>query len=137
MKKEKTAAYNGDFQALEIRIKEALRSVLPEEVYNTWVDNFVFERIDSSAIVVAYYGREPLRGFKKHRQAVWLHICSIAGYSKKLKIRKKKAKAKVGLTPRARKHIRVANLLVLSAFFVAIAAAFAVVMCSYVVNRNF
>ena len=81
-----------DLQDKAERIMSHLKSILPDDVYSKWVEHFVFERIDERQVVIAYCGNESLKEFKKeHKETVWIHICSVIGYVKKIKIYEKKA----------------------------------------------
>lgn len=72
---------------IERRVKEQLKAILPEESYDKWVDSLVFESVDEKKIVIGYYGPEPIREFKKnYKHILWIHICAVAGYSRKIKI---------------------------------------------------
>ena len=80
---------NESLEYTQNEIKFHLKQVLPEDIYDTWVDNFVIEKIDSNSIVVGYYGSEPLKKFnKEYKETVWMHICSVVGFRKNLKIHK-------------------------------------------------
>ena len=41
-----------DFETKEQRIKAHLKTVVSDEVYNKWIENFVFEKIDSKKILI-------------------------------------------------------------------------------------
>ncbi len=72
-------------------IKEHLKGVVPEDVYDKWIEYFVVEEIDDEQITIGYYGKASLRKFeKKHKKMVWLEICSFIGCVKKLNIYKRK-----------------------------------------------
>jgi predicted MPP superfamily phosphohydrolase len=123
---------------LQKKIKAHLKYILPEDAYDIWIDNFVFEQIDENQIVVGYYGTEPLKKFnREYKEEVWIHICSIVGMSRKFKIYKRKIKKTSTRSPKVKKHMKTAKLFVISMFFAVIALAFIVVMCNYISNRNF
>ena len=85
-----------DLDDIAERIKQHLKQVLPKEVYDNWIDNFVFESISRSKIVIGYYGSDSLKDFEEnYKEFVWIQICSIAGYSKKLEVHKRKHKTKI------------------------------------------
>ena len=49
--------------------------------------------ISRSKIVIGYYGSDSLKDFEEnYKEFVWIQICSIAGYSKKLEVHKRKHK---------------------------------------------
>lgn len=78
---------------IERRVKEQLKAILPEESYDKWVDSLVFESVDEKKIVIGYYGPESIREFKKnYKHILWIHICAVAGYSRKIKICRRKNK---------------------------------------------
>ena len=130
-----------DVEQKHVDIKEHLKNYVSEYVYDTWIDNFVFEKITPEEIVVGYYGSEPLKKFNsQYKETVWIHICSVAGYSKKFKIYKrsgKTQKAQVLSTPKVSKNIKTAKLFIISAIFAFLALCFAIVTVNYIVNRNF
>lgn len=120
------------------QIKEHLKAVLPEDVYEKWIDRFVFEKIDRKKIIIGYYGSEPLKAFKKqYEELVWVQICAAVGYSKKLKIYKRKSKTKKAKSAKTKKNLTAAKWLILSLFFVCVTLLAAVLAGNYLVNRNF
>ena len=121
----------------EKNIKEYLKTIVSEEVYNTWVDNFVFEKIDCESIEIGYYGDRPLKELTKElREQLRKGICDCTEYSKKFKIYKRKDKSS-SLSPSVKKNIKTLKLFVISGIFVCFALAIAFVMYNYIVNRNF
>ena len=122
----------------ERQIKEHLQTVLPAEVYEKWIEHFVFEKISRKKIVIGYYGSEPLKEFtKQYEELVWIQVCAVIGYSKKMKIRKRKAKTEKAKSAKTAKNLAVAKWLVLSLFFVCITLMTAVLAGNYLINRNF
>ena len=76
----------------EDRVKRHLKSVLPEDVYNDYIEYFVFEKIDDKKVVIGYVGGASFKTFKKeYMETVIIHIRSILGYGKKIKINRRKA----------------------------------------------
>lgn len=72
-------------------IKEKLKEIVPEDVYNKWIAHFVIEEIDDEQITIGYYGKASLKKFeKKYKKRVWLEICSYIGCVKQLNICKRK-----------------------------------------------
>lgn len=72
-------------------IKDHLKNVVSQDLYDKWIQYFVIEEIDDEQIVIGYYGSASLRKFeKKHKKMVWLEICSYIGCVKKLNIYKRK-----------------------------------------------
>jgi len=129
---------NDGYEDIERRIKEHLKVVLPEDVYNKWIDHFVFEKIDDKQIIVGYYGTESIKEFKReHKETVWIHICSVIGYVKKFKIYKRKNKESKLHTVRAQKNIRVAKLYIISFIFAVITFAIAIIGYNYIGNQKF
>lgn len=128
-----------DFETKEQRIKAHLKTVVSDEVYNKWIENFVFEKIDSKKILIGYYGSEPLKEFNKnYREIVWIHICSVVGYVKKLKIIKRRKKIAEPHDTAAKKiKSHSAKLVFMSILCAFLALAAAVTACNYVINRNF
>lgn len=127
-----------EYDNIEQRIKEHLRAVVPEAVYDKWIEYFVIEKIDDKKIIIAYYGTESLRKFKKeYKQAVSNSICSVLGNMKKLRIYRRKTNMTSVQTEKMKKNIKVAKLFVISLVFVVITLAVAVIGCSYIGNRNF
>ena len=78
-------------ESVQIEIKEHLKKFVPDEVYNLWIENFVFEKISPKKIVVGYYGDASIKEFSNtYKETVWVHLCSAVGYSKKFIIKTKK-----------------------------------------------
>ena len=126
------------FENTEQQIKAHLKNVLPEDVYDKWIDNFVFESIGAKRIVIGYYGQAPLKEFNEnYRENVWLQICAAIGSTKKLKIHKRKNKASKLDAIKANKNVRAAKWFGLSVAAAAVILAVAVMGGSYIVNRNF
>lgn len=122
----------------EQRIKENLKNVVPEDVYDRWIDKFVFEKIDENEIIIAYYGTDSLKEFKKeYKEIVWVHICAVAGYVKKIKYYKKSTKPSVLNTVIPKKKLRLTKAFTMSIIFVMIAVVIAVIGVNYIGNRNF
>ena len=72
-------------------IKEHLKEVVPQDVYEKWITHFVIEEIDDKQIIIGYYGKASLNKFdKKYKKRVWLEICSYIGCVKQLNIYKRK-----------------------------------------------
>ena len=70
-------------ESVQIEIKEHLKKFVPDEVYNLWIENFVFEKISPKKIVVGYYGDASIKEFSDtYKETVWVHLCSAVGYSK-------------------------------------------------------
>lgn len=128
-----------DLETKEQRIKAHLKTVVTDEVYDKWIDNFVFESIDSKKIVIGYYGSEPLKEFKRnYKEIVWIHICFVVGYVKKIKIVKRRRKIS---EPQASavKIIRSdsAKLIAMGVLCAFLALALAASALNYIANRNF
>lgn len=142
MKENKTGAFENtkNLDGMELKLKEHLKNMLTEELYNTWVDNFALEKVDLNRVVVGYYGTRSIRELsKEHKKIISEGIFSVLGFGKELVIKKRKGKnlSPVPKNPKTRKNIKTAKLFVISMFFVALALAFALVMASYIGNRNF
>lgn len=119
-------------------IKEHLKEVMPEDVYEKWISGFAFESIDKEKAVIGYYGEEPLKEFnKKYKQTVWMHICTVTGYIKKLEIYDRTKKAPKSDAPKKKKTVRAAVWFLLSLVFAVLAVCAAIMGTSYIVNRNF
>ena len=140
MDMQKTAMpdFGEGYEGMEQRIKDHLKKVVSQEVYDKWIEDFVFERIGEKEIIVGYYGTESLKEFKKkYQEAVWIHICSVVGQAKKMKIYKRKSSATGMQTAKMKQNIKVVRLFIISLFFAVIALAIAILGCNYIVNRNF
>lgn len=133
----------GTYQVLEEQIKEHLKTVMPEYVYDQWINYFVIEKVTKKKIVIGYYGTRILKTFEKEYQsAVALHISSLLGSRKKLKIVKRKSRQPKDMpekTPSAsmKKNVKVLKLFIISMIFIAITLCVALVACNYIGNRNF
>lgn len=127
-----------DLDDIAERIKQHLKQVLPKEVYDNWIDNFVFESISRSKIVIGYYGSDSLKDFEEnYKEFVWIQICSIAGYSKKLEVHKRKHKTASPDAAKRKKNLNAAKWFFLSLIFLGITLAVALVAQNYILNRNF
>ena len=127
-----------DLDNQEQRIKEHLKIVVPEEIYEKWIEYFVFESISRKKIVIGYYGIESLKEFKKnYGEFVWIQICSVVGYSKKMEIHKRKLKAPRVDNVQYQKHLMAAKWFGLSLIFAAVTLVAAVLAGNYMINRNF
>lgn len=125
-------------ESAEEKIKSYLKSVLPYDVYEKWIENFVFESIDKDKIVIGYYGSDSLSEFNKnYRELVWIHICAVVGYVKKIKVYKRKGSERKIRPSAEKKHFRAASLYLVSAVCAAAAIALLVLGGSFIENRNF
>jgi len=123
---------------IDLKIKEYLKTTLSEEVYETWIDKFVFESVDEKQITVGYYGTDSLREFEKeYKEMVWLHACSVVGYVKTMKIYKRKGDVSMLQTPKAKKNLKVVKLFFISLLFAMVMLAIAIVAVNYMGNRDF
>lgn len=76
----------------ETKIHERLKSSLPLDVYDRWIQYFSLEKVQNDRVVFHYCGKASLRAFKKrYGEMTRIHICSILGRAMKLTIIKKKA----------------------------------------------
>ena len=117
-----------DLDDIAERIKQHLKQVLPKEVYDNWIDNFVFESISRSKIVIGYYGSDSLKDFEEnYKEFVWIQICSIAGYSKKLEVHKRKHKTASPDAAKRKKNLNAAKWFFLSLIVLGITLAVALV----------
>lgn len=127
-----------EFDSTEAQIRECLKRNLSSEVYETWIENFVFEEISEECVTVSYYGTEPLKIFNKnYKDSVWIHICSVIGYTKKFKVTAKKSVPAKEVNVSVKKNIKTVKLLAISLVFVALAFAIGLVTLNYISNRNF
>ena len=134
--KENISPENESLKDKETKIKEYLKTVVSEEIYNTWVDNFEFEKIDYDSVTVGYYGDRPLKELTKDdKDAIWNGILECIEFSKNFKIYKRKNKMS-SLSPTMKKNIKTLKLFVISAVFVCFALVIAFVMCNYIINRK-
>lgn len=125
-------------EEMEQRIKEHLKSIVPAHVYEKWIDKFVFEKMDRKKCVIGYYGSEPIKEFEKnYGEQVWLGISSVAGYSKKMKIRRRKVRAQKVSTEKRKNNLTAAKWFSLSLIFLAVTLLAALLTGNYIANRNF
>ena len=126
---------------MKTRIMEHLKKVLPPEVVFTWIDNFVIEKCENNEILIVYYGNEPLSKFKKeYQETVYSHICFVAGYENKIKIKQRKVKGeKSHKEKKEKKQGRgsVIKWFILSFIFIAIAFSIALIIGNYIADRTF
>ena len=129
--------YINELEKLQEQIKELFKESVSQEFYNGWEGTFEIEEISDNRVVLAYYGEQDIKEFKKEcKQVLWSCICSVAGYRKKFKIRKKKKKT-IQLSPKVQKNIKAARFLFAGIIFVLIATVIIVILCNYIGNRNF
>ena len=57
--------WNVPSETQQKEIHARIKSAVPEEIYDNWIEDFVFERIDSEKVVVSYFGESSLKAFKK------------------------------------------------------------------------
>ncbi len=129
---------SGEYGHIGQLIKQHLKMALPEDVYRRWIDDFVFESIDSKKIIVGYYGNESLKEFNRdYKDIVWVNICSVAGYSKELKVYKRNSAPEKQKKVKFGRQMRTAKLFLLCAVFVIIALGVSLIAENYISNRTF
>lgn len=137
-----------ELNALLEQVKELLKGLPSEDFYFTWADTFRIEKITKKCVVIGYYGKAPLRRFKKEcSEILWAKTCSLVGYRDDVKVHKckpPKAEKKEGRqrnetvkTVKAKKNIKAIKFLALGLVFACIAVSIGVVLCNYVENRTF
>ena len=132
------SSQNEGFQVLTKEIQTTLKGLVSQEVYETFVEHFVYESITEAEIVVGYYGSEPLKKLKKEdKDLIWTGICSVTGETEKFRIEKRDHSSLFWSNPKVKKHIKIAKLSLISIVFAGIALAIALVTGNYIVNRNF
>lgn len=142
MKQNETKSFEkiNNIDKMERKLKEHLKNMLSEDIYNTWVDNFVLEKMDLDRVVVGYWGSYPLKELSKEtKNEISLAIFSVLGFGRELVIKKRKPKEKpsVMASPKVKKNIKTAKFFVISMAFIAVALCLALVLCSYIGNRKF
>jgi len=136
--KKNVFSRNEDFEKLQIEIKEHLKNTVPEGIYDIWVDNFVFEKINSDVVVAGYYGDQPIKNFnKEYKKVVLDEISSFLGYTKEFKVYKRSGGSSILNSPEMQKNIKTVKFFLVSMFFAFIALFFALIICNYIGNRNF
>lgn len=89
----KTNEQNLRSEKVQKEIHARLKRTMPETLYDTWAEDFVFLRLSGKKMVVGYTGNGSLRRFKKEcKDAVWMHLCAALGPSRKLVIKKRRRK---------------------------------------------
>ncbi len=74
-------------------IHERIKRTMPETLYDTFVEDFVFLRLDKKKIVAGYTGEGSLRTFRKeYKDAVLMQFCIALGISRKLIVKKRRRK---------------------------------------------
>jgi predicted MPP superfamily phosphohydrolase len=142
-----------DYTALEEMLKEVLKEEQSESFFNAWADTFRIQKIEKNQVVIAYFGEEPLRKFKKEcGEILGFNLCLEFGHRKKIKFvqqKKKKARAKnrpsktdsfekeLIPNPRVKKNIKAAKFFIIGLIFAFLALSFGVVLCNYIENRGF
>jgi len=149
-----------ELESIQDKVKELLRDSESVSFYKTWADTFEIEEITDKSIVIGYYGKAPLKKFKKEcYEILWSNICLVVGYRENIKILEGK-KRKASVKPQRKRfeeetfeeskpkkssikntnlknNIKAVKLLCLGLVFTCIAAAIGVVMFNYISNRNF
>ena len=121
----------------EKKIRTYLSEVLPRNVYKTWVDKLVFEKIESDCIVAVYCGNESLKEFESNiKGRLERHIRRATGKNYSLRV-SKKSEGFTTSNPTMKKNIKVAKFLAISGIFVCFAMCIALITYSYICNRNF
>lgn len=119
-------------------VEEKLLGNVSEELLSIWSDYMDIEKIDSNEIVISYHGEKPIDKVNKlYRETLWSYLNSTVGHRKKFKIVKRKIKKEKDISPKAKKTIKTAKLLVLSLIFAAIAFSLIVLTVGYINNRDF
>lgn len=119
------------------RIKELFKETVSNELYDMWTDTFDIQVIDENHILIAYYGTESIKKFKKEcKKTLLICVYSVMGYKKKIKIIQKKRHART-VNPKTKKNIKAVKFFLIGMIFVCIATAVIIVLCSYIGNRNF
>ena len=117
------------------QIKELLEELSGADFYEKWSDTFDIEVINSKNVVITYHGYEDFKVFKKEcKELLTLCIYSVMGGKKKIKIEQE---SQSSFSPKTKKKVKALNFFVIGMVFVCISIAIIVVLCNYVVNRNF
>ena len=117
-------------------IKEIFKEFAPVDLYDMWGDTFEIESIEDKKVVVAYYGTEDVKRFKKEcKEMLTSSIYSVLGLGKKVEIVKKNSDNV--LSSKAKKNIKAFKFFLIGMIFVCIASSVILVMCNYIGNRNF
>ena len=117
-------------------IKELLKEDATQEWYDTWADTFELDLEDEKQVAIYYHGTETIKVFKKEcKTALLSAIHSVMGEGTNVKILKRSHCNT--LSPKAKKNLKALKLFVIGMFFVCVATAVIVVLCSYIGNRNF
>lgn len=125
-----------EMEKYQEQMKELFKELGSDELYDKWADTFELESIDEKQAMIAYHGDYSIKEFKKEcKETLLFCIYSIIGQEKKIKIVKKRnGKA---LSSKAKKNIKAVKFFVIGMIFVCIATAVIVVLCNYIVNRDF
>ena len=137
-----------ELNALLEQVKELLKGLPSEDFYFTWADTFRIEKITKKCVVIGYYGKAPLRRFKKEcSEILWAKTCSLVGYRDDVKVHKckppkaekkeRRQRNETVKTVKAKKNIKAIKFLALGLVFACIAVSIGVVLCNYVENRTF
>lgn len=85
----KKSTCNLSDELVQKEIHDRLKRAMPESLYDTWVEDFIFFRIDRKKIKAGYTGEGSLRTFRKeYKDAVLMQLCIALGMSEKLIVRK-------------------------------------------------
>lgn len=89
----KESTWNLSDESVQKEIHDRLKRAMPEDLYDNWVEDFVFLRLDKKKIIAGYRGKGSLKTFKKeYKDKVHMHFCAALGISRKLIIKKYRRK---------------------------------------------
>ena len=116
------------------KINELFGELVPERVYDRWIDTFEIESVEGNLVTITYNGNESIKSFKKNCKKV-LSTCvySIIGTDKKIKIVRRSKLS----NPKTKKNLRAVKFFALGMVFICIATSVFVVTFNYIGNRKF
>ena len=117
-------------------IKELFKEMVSDDLYDMWADTFEIECTTEKQVIITYDSAENIKKFKKEcKKTLVLCIYSVLGDGRKVKIIKKSRYR--AFNPKVRRNIKAVKFFLIGMFFVCLATAVIVVLCSYIGNRNF
>ncbi len=137
-KKENIPMEPEELQEIYSLIGERLFGNVSEELFNIWADNITIEKIDSNEVIISYLGDKSVDKINKlYKETLWSYFNSAIGHRRKFRIIKRKNKLQKNYSPKTKKNIKTAKLLLLSLAFAAIALLLIVLTVGYISNLDF
>lgn len=129
----------GDMEECQQQITELFKGLVPTGVFETWVETFEIESIDSKKVIITYNGTRDIKEFKDEcRETLQFCVYSVIGVGYKLKIVERNNQVpSLNVSTKTRKNFKAAKFFAIGMIFVCMSAAIIVILCNYIGNRSF